>query len=229
MLVCFDLDDTLLDHSGAERAAALHFGAHLGARSPHAGEVFVMAWRAAAQRHMAAFLRGDISFQEGRRRRVQEVLGTELAALGEAELDELFAVYLEAYQANWRLFEDVAGCLAALRPYKLGVISNGSQAQGLEKLAQLGILHHFSFVLSAEAAGCAKPDPVIFRQAQARSSCAASSCIYIGDQLETDVEAAAHAGWRSVWLDRGAVQRPEHPSTLTSLREFPAWLERETR
>jgi len=26
MLICFDLDDTLLDHSRAERAAALHFG-----------------------------------------------------------------------------------------------------------------------------------------------------------------------------------------------------------
>lgn len=80
MLVCFDLDDTLLDHSGTERAAALHLSTHLGARSPYTGEDLARVWRAAAQRHMAAFLQGDISFQEGRRRRVQEVLSTELAA-----------------------------------------------------------------------------------------------------------------------------------------------------
>ena len=73
MLVCFDLDDTLLDHSGAEKAAALHFGEVFRERLSEFGEAFTGVWQAAAEKHMEVFLRGEISFQEQRRRRMREL------------------------------------------------------------------------------------------------------------------------------------------------------------
>lgn len=217
-LICFDLDDTLLDHSGAERAAALHFGGVLGKRTAVSSEAFVKAWREAAEKHMAVFLRGAVTFQEQRRRRIREFV----TAPNDLEADALFEVYLEAYRNNWRAFDDVAGCLNALGAYQLGVISNGSQAQQLEKVQVLGIAEHFAFVLTAEEAGCAKPDPAIFGAAQGR--CSPHSCVYIGDNLRVDAEAAVGAGWRGVWLDRSSAVTPTDLPTLTSLRALPALL-----
>lgn len=137
MLICFDLDDTLLDHSSAERAAALHF-AEVLKLSP-SGTAFVERWREVAQRHMAAFLRGDVSFQEQRRRRIRELIPVG----ADSEADALFEVYLEAYEANWRLFADVEPCLTALSTHRLGVITNGSRAQQLEKVQALGVAQFF--------------------------------------------------------------------------------------
>lgn len=94
MLICFDLDDTLLDHSGAEEAAALHFGEVIGERSAVSSEAFVRAWRRAAERHMATFLRGEVSFQEQRRRRIRELITADT----DGEADTLFEIYLEAYR-----------------------------------------------------------------------------------------------------------------------------------
>ncbi len=129
MLICFDLDDTLLDHGGAEEAAAQHFGEVFEERLSEFGKAFVRVWRATAERHMAVFLRGEISFQEQRRRRVRELLSTDLT---EGEADALFRVYLEAYEANWRLFADVEDGLAVLGAHRLGIITNGSRAQQLK-------------------------------------------------------------------------------------------------
>lgn len=217
-LICFDLDDTLLDHSGAEKAAALHFAGVLGRRTAVSGEAFVKVWRAAAERHMAAFLCGEVTFQEQRRRRVREFV----AAPNDLEADALFEVYLGAYRNNWRAFDDVAGCLNALGAHQLGVVSNGSQAQQLEKVQVLGVAEHFAFVLTAEDAGCAKPDPAIFRAAQGRRP--AHDCLYIGDNLRVDAEAATRAGWRGVWLDRSGAGTPTALPTLTSLRALPPLL-----
>ncbi len=99
MLICFDLDDTLLDYGGAERAAAQRFAEVLGEPS---AEVFVRAWRAAAERHIATFLRGEVSFQEQHRLRTRELT----TARTDGEADALFEVYLEAHKTNLRRFDD---------------------------------------------------------------------------------------------------------------------------
>jgi len=117
---------------------------------------------------MEAFLRGDVSFQEQRRRRIRELTS---ADLGDAEADGLFGIYPEAYEANWRLFGDVEACLEQLSAHQLGIISNRSRAQQLEKMQRLGLVRHFSFVVSAEEAACAKPDPEL-----SSKQCGAESC-----------------------------------------------------
>ena len=128
---------------------------------------------------------------------------------------------MEAYRADWRLFDDVTECLVALGAYQLGVISSGSRAQQLEKLKTLRIAQYFSFVLTAEEAKCAKPDPAIFRRAEAFAK-RFQPLVYIGDNLKLDAEAAARAGWHGVWLNRGSTGTPSDLPSLTTLRELPA-------
>lgn len=225
MLICFDLDDTLLDHTRAEHEAALHFGMSLGSAGP-VGEAFVKFWREVAEKHMASFLRGEVSFQEQRRRRVREVTGR---TLSDTDADGLFYRYLGVYEAHWKLFDDVNDCLAALSVYRLGVISNGNQEQQLKKLRHTGIESCFRFVLSAERAGVAKPDRAIFVEAAKYADRSDRNCFYVGDNLTVDAEAAKRAGWQGIWLDRKGSKRVTPLPTISSLQELPTLIDRLSR
>ena len=217
MLICFDLDDTLFDHGGAQTAAAQRFGQTYRDQLLEFEGTFADAWRRVARRHVEVFLRGDISFGEQRRRRIHELMA---AKLSDAEADALFGVYLEIYETKWTLFDDVTACLERLSAHQLGVITNGFEAQQLRKLKTLGIAACFDFVLSADALGVAKPHPEIFRQAEQRTQL--TKLVYIGDDLTLDAEAATHAGWHGIWLDRRRLESPTFLPKIHTLRELPA-------
>ena len=222
MLICFDLDDTLFDHGSAQEAAAEQFGKAYRDQLVEFRGTFADTWRAAAERHVEVFLRGDISFQEQRRRRIHELITAELS---DDKADELFSVYLEIYEANWTLFDDVKGCLAELTDkepgsYQLGIITNGSETQQLRKLETLGISTYFDFVLSADSVGTAKPHPAMFQRAKQLTRL--TKLVYIGDNLTIDAEAATHAGWHGVWLDRRRLGPATTLPTVHTLRDLPA-------
>jgi putative hydrolase of the HAD superfamily len=222
MLVCFDLDGTLLDQRSAEHAGALHFAETFKNRVPVTGDAFAQLWHETTERHFQAFLRGECSFIEQRRHRIGELVSERLE---DREADELFNIYLEAYEANWQLFDDVKPCLEALSGTHLGIITNAAQQQQERKLGRLGIAHHFSFVLSAERAGYAKPHPAIFQQA-ARLAQVEGPRVYIGDDAKTDAQAATDAGWHGIWLNRRGKGEPNFAPMLRGLETLPKTLSR---
>lgn len=71
MAVFFDIDDTLLDHTSAEKQAALRFWEHFRDELTHTGAHFLTLWNRLAEQHTVAFLAGAISFIEQRRRRIR--------------------------------------------------------------------------------------------------------------------------------------------------------------
>lgn len=99
---------------------------------------------------MVRFLAGELSFQEQRRHRLQDIFKSPLS---DADADSYFKTYLTLYEADWRLHDDVLPCLARLTPCKLGVISDGGGEQQRKKLARTGILDKFSVAVTAEEAG----------------------------------------------------------------------------
>jgi len=134
MLILFDIDDTLLDHSGAGRSAAIALHETTGVLM--AVEEFVSRWAAALERHFGRYLAGEITYQGQRRARVREVVDP---ALPDEAADQLFSRYLAAYEAAWSLFPDVRSCLDQLSPHHLGVISNGQAQQQRKNLMHTGI------------------------------------------------------------------------------------------
>jgi FMN phosphatase YigB (HAD superfamily) len=168
----------------------------------------VRRWWALERRHMDEYLAGRCSFDEQRRRRLRVFL----PLLGEPvpdgpALDAWFAErYLPAYEAAWRLFPDVAPCLADLRALpaapRRAVLTNGDRRQQRAKLARFGLLDSFDAVLTSAELGVAKPAPACFTTACRRLG------VYVGDWLEGDAIAAARAGLTGIWLDRGV-----HPVT----------------
>jgi len=86
--------------------------------------------------------------------------------------------------------------------YRLGVIAN--QQRGLtERLASMGILEYFEWVISSADCGAAKPDPRIFRLALERAGCAPRDAVMIGDRLDNDIAPAKSLGMRTVWVRQG--------------------------
>lgn len=206
MVIFFDVDDTLVDHSGAERTAALLFYHHF--REALAGldaESFYARWHGAAERHFASYNAGECSYQEQRRRRVREFLGP---ALSDQEADDVFGVYRVSYEDNWALFPDVLPCLDALADQTLAVISNNSADATLYKLQRVGIVSRFAEVITPETARASKPDPRIFAAACARLDTLPARCLYVGDRLENDARAASAAGLTGVWINRTGERAP---------------------
>lgn len=82
--------------------------------------------------------------------------------LSPAQADALFATYMSAYHAAWRLFDDVVRCYPRCNHARLGIVTNGRAAEQRKKLSVLGIAPRFVHVAISEEVGVAKPDPAIF-------------------------------------------------------------------
>jgi putative hydrolase of the HAD superfamily len=213
MLILFDIDDTLLDHSSASQRAAATLHQKIGA-SISQGE-FVAKWADALERHYARYLAGEVSHKGQRRDRVRDVIDP---SLSDDAADRTFAQYLDAYEAGWSLFSDVLPCLNSLSPHRLGVISNGPEQQQRRKLVQTGIVDRFACIVTSDEYGFAKPDPRIFRHACAQAGELPENSIYVGDRYHVDALAARAAGLSGVWLDRHqALSRNHAPPIIDSL------------
>src|SRR5262245_705570 len=64
MLVLFDIDDTLIDHSAAMQSAATVLHRDLGLKAPLLA--FLVDWDRSHERHYARFLSGEISCDDMR-------------------------------------------------------------------------------------------------------------------------------------------------------------------
>ena len=220
-MIFFDLDDTLLDHRGAQDKAALAWREALGPRFvPHSETNFPEIWHSATLRNWKLFERGEISFGEQRRRRIRDVLRD--PHLSDEGADEMFARFLPIYEANWQLFPDVLPSLELLRGQRLGVLTNGDQEQQVRKLERFDLTRRMEVVVILGENGPRKPSPRAFELAAGRAKVQAVECLYIGDQIETDAVAARAAGWRGVWLDRtGMMVAPNGIERITSLLDVP--------
>ena len=222
--ILFDLDDTLINHTLAEeRGARLFFERHAINLCAETVEEFLVDWRNASNRHMKQFLDGDISFAEQRRRRCREVTRQEAT---HKEADLLFDDYLEAYELNWKTFDDVPAVLETLRTRGIcmGIISNGNIEQQMKKLNKTNLLQYFERVVISEAVGTAKPDKMIFQIAASQIGCRIQRCTYVGDSFETDVRGASAAGMRPVWINRQrrklSVSNMDHILQIFDLNEL---------
>ncbi|HTZ87424.1 MAG TPA: HAD family hydrolase [Solirubrobacteraceae bacterium] len=229
--VLFDLDGTLMDHDAA-RAAGLR--AHLADWLPGA-EAQELArldeeWRRLEALHYDEYARGDCTFAQQRRRRVEGMHAVlERDPLGELQADEWFAAYLRHYRKEWRAFGDASPALAALAQahpqVKLGVVTNGEGEPQRAKLARIGLHEHFATVVASGEEGVAKPEAEIFALACERLGADPEQTAHVGDRLDLDAEGAAAAGLRGVWLDRlGDGPGPGHVVRIATLHELPTAL-----
>jgi putative hydrolase of the HAD superfamily len=175
------------------------------------------------EKHVQRYLAGELSFQGQRRERLKEIFASS-RNLSDVDADRLFEKYREAYERNWRLFPEVLPCLEKLKPYELGIISNGNSAQQIQKLVATGIHDRFAVIVISEAAGKSKPDPGIFLKACRAAELNPSQCWHIGDNVEADYKGSLSAGMNGIWLNRSGDDVAKGVKAASSLSEAIGYL-----
>lgn len=112
----------------------------------------------------------------------------------------------------------------------LALVSNFDYAPYVHNLmVKLELAPLFETILVSDAVGVKKPHPEIFDQALRQLGLTADQAVHVGDSQE-DIEGAASAGIRPVWIDRKRKDpwRAKYASNvmrITSLRELPGMLD----
>lgn len=221
--VLFDLDGTLMDHDGARDAALLSMvgsGRELTAEQEHR---YLQAWRCNSELLYESYLAGEITFEQQRLQRILRF--SEVAGIHVEDDDEAWALfhdYQQAYQRNWRAFEDVAATIAHLDEagLSIAVVTNGPEEQQNAKVARLGLSR--LPVIASGALGFSKPDPRIFEIACQAVGQPANNCLMVGDNPAADVLGAQESGLEAVLLDRHGKSGPGHDRlrVITSLADL---------
>ncbi|MFF4601280.1 HAD family hydrolase [Streptomyces sp. NPDC001339] len=227
--VLWDIDDTLFDYTGSDRAGVLRHLDAEGLMAVYGGEEVALArWQEAMEDAFARFLAGELGFHEHRRERVRTFLG---AALSDDEADAWFGRYVAHYEAAWALFPDSEPALEALAPLvRQAVLSNSGTANQERKLSALGIRDYFEAVLCSDEVGHAKPAPEAFEAACGALGLPPAEVVYVGDRLDIDGLGARDAGLTAVWLDRAGARAdardglPAGVRRIGSLVELPGLL-----
>ncbi|MFJ9631134.1 HAD family hydrolase [Streptomyces sp. NPDC101175] len=230
--VVWDVDDTLFDYTGADRAAMRE---HLVTEGLLDGQESVAAalerWRVATEFHWARFSAGEVTFEGQRLDRVRHFLERELT---DAEADDWFRRYKNRYETAWALFPDVLPVLDTLAAsHRHAVLSNSSITVQDRKLRTLGVHDRFEVILCAAELGVSKPEAGAFLAACEALELPPREVAYVGDHPEIDGRGAADAGLLSVWIDRSgghtSVESLAGRHRIGSLAELPALLGADTR
>ncbi|HEY5039595.1 MAG TPA: HAD family hydrolase [bacterium] len=222
-MIFFDLDDTLLDHETAARAGATNVFKSFRSCFKEDLETFLVRWHNVSEKYFQSNSKIKYELWEERRLRMRELFSVEFS---DEEAESRFEVYLEAYEADWRLFPDAIPCLRALQYRKLGLITNGEGEQQRSKILKLGLGDYFQTVIISREVNCAKPEKAIFELAARQAGVAIKDCVYVGDRLQADARSSQQAGMRGIWLNRkanGEDQGFEVP-VIRNLMELPSLL-----
>jgi 2-haloalkanoic acid dehalogenase type II len=167
----------------------------------------------AGRRWRAAYL--EITYRTGRYRPYEDLVASaaESAGLSRRLADDLAARYgeiepwPEAGQVLRTLHE--AGVL-------LGVVTNCSEALG--RLAASRVPAPFSVIVTAERAGCYKPDPRPYQVALDEAGVIAERCLFVAGSAY-DMFGTARVGLPTWWHDRiGMPMPPDAPAPIAHHR-----------
>ncbi len=204
--ILFDLDDTILDDSGAMescwREACAMGAAKLG--SVQGGELW-----AAIEKQRNWYWSDPRRHREGRmdlRAASRRIVQTALSELGvgSAELGEEIADrYRDLREERLCLVPGALETLEELRArgVRLGLMTNGSAGGQRAKIERFGLARWFDHIVIEGEFGAGKPDTRVYEAVLAGVSANPAETWSVGDNLEWDVGAPQRLGVYGIWVD----------------------------
>lgn len=166
-------------------------------------------FRADAEGWFAAFTRGEVDFWQMRTRRVAATLRTLGLSVRDGDAEAFEAAYGPAFSDRIGAFDDVSPLLRRCLEsgWQVGVLTNSGQVYTESKLAWSGLTGRVGPVITRDTLGRPKPEPECFVHLCELVGVAPQEAVFVGDELETDIEGAVGAGLRAVWLRREGYER----------------------
>lgn len=223
----FDLDNTLLDHTRAERAALADLHAEHPEIGRHAVEHVQETYHQENAPLWGAYARREVTRDELQRLRFERTLARLDADLDASAVGD---AYLARYARHWAWVEGAREAfLDTARRVPVGILTNGFEAQQLAKLDRFPEIRDASAALViSERVGVQKPDRAIFAAATEAAADAVGEALapgeilYAGDSVYSDVRGGRAAGWRVAWLG-GRADHDAVDDGVTVLADWSEW------
>lgn len=204
--IFFDLDDTLLDFTRAEREALTQAFRRFD----------VDPTPAVLDRYHELNRQQWELLEEGKLTRPQVLLRRFDLLFAELGVDRSSRQVCDAYEAflaqgHW-FIPGALELLKTLSPrYELYLASNGAAAVQRSRLESAGILPYFKEIFISEEVGFDKPSPAFFQAVFAAiPGFSREKALIVGDSLTSDIRGGRNAGIRTCWFDpHGMPRRPD--------------------
>ncbi len=201
--IFFDIDNTLLNHTGAEQKALLAIKAKYFPRINVS--VFEKTWNEKTKKNWLLYEKKQLTFEEQRIRRIFDVWNAFDKTISEDSSKEIFEEFLLLYEKFWKLFPGTHSALKQLhkKGFSLGIITNGNKNQQMKKILQMGIYSFFKkkLIVISEEVGYAKPQKEIFLYSQVSANTRPENILFVGDNFMQDIEPATKLNWNTVLVN----------------------------
>ena len=216
----FDVDNTLVDHSGALRRG-LELVCERWPRllREHRFDEAHEAFERINEALWKIYATGAITSADIRRRRFEqwfEHLGVDTEVDDVPQIAEASSSYMDGYERSTRAYPGVITMLERLAPdHVIGIITNGFVSAQSRKLGFSGLADLIRYRIYSEEVGVQKPHPAIFTAALEAAGVEPVDALYVGDNFANDIAGAALAGIATVWFNP---PDDEHPQDRPDIR-----------
>ncbi len=194
--IFFDIDDTLLNFSVANRSA---FVKSFGAFDLQHDDLTYSTYKQINHQLWEKQKAGQITVQDVINSRFKELF---LALKIEIDHDHFRDTFQGNLAREHTLEDGAAEAIEYLsQKYKLFAASNSILHQQRNRLQLAGLLPHFTDLYVSDEVGYEKPDQRFFQTCLARSNIAKEDILFIGDSLEADIKGAASCQIPTCWYN----------------------------
>ena len=197
--VYFDIDDTLLNHRHAERAALQEVRNQMPVLQRVPIEELWATYGTINRGLWEQYGKGEITRQELQHLR----FALTMVDLGipESFQETISSAYMQWYRKSWTWMPGAKEALEKIHARTpVGFLTNGfAEVQhAKQKAFHLGAFSDI-YVISEEV-GCMKPSACIFEHATKRTGLEPADILYVGDSHSSDIQGAKRFGWQTAWL-----------------------------
>lgn len=197
--VYFDIDDTLLNHRHAERAALQEVRNQMPALQRFPVEDLWAIYGTINRRLWERYGRGDITRQELQHLRF--LLTMNELGIPDHFQDTISTAYMKQYRKSWTWMPGAELALKSIHArWPVGFLTNGFAEVQHAKQKAFNLTHYSDIFVISEEVGCMKPSACIFDHATKLAGVAAEDIVYVGDSFNSDIQGAKRFGWQTVWL-----------------------------
>lgn len=202
-VICFDLDDTLIDFKPREMKARLIIIKRIAERSKTSVEIvgnkYDDIWSQIKPDYMEMVNNGlnEMAIRNIHLNRLVDEIHCEEMPSNLAQIHMDFSLdNLKAYPNAYSVIRYLS------EKYKLSMITNGPSDLQWGKINRLEFANLFEEIIISGDLGYHKPNVKIFQEMTQRAGADVSEIVYIGNNYLKDVVGANQAGWKTVWVNR---------------------------